>query len=78
MSAPHFERVAFIGIGHPDNHWTVATRVTPRSVTFFDSWELKRFALRQFTVSRDVAKANGGMHKLDTRQTFLLERFATS
>jgi hypothetical protein len=71
-------RVAFIGIGHPDNHWTVATRVTPRSVTFFDSWELKRFALRQFTVSRDVAKANGGMHKLDTRQTFLLERFATS
>jgi hypothetical protein len=67
-------RVAFIGIGHPDNHWTVVTRVTPRSVTFFDSWELKRLALRQFTVSRDVAKANGGMHKLDTRQTFLMER----
>jgi hypothetical protein len=68
------KRVAFIGIGHPDNHWTVVTRVTPRSVTFFDSWELKRLALRQFTVSRDVAKANGGMHKLDTRQTFLMER----
>jgi hypothetical protein len=69
-------RVAFIGIGHPDNHWTVATKVTPRSVTFFDSWELKRLALRQFTVSRDVAKSNGGMHKLDARQTFLIERVA--
>ena len=72
--APRARRVAFIGIGHPDNHWTVATRVTQRSVTFFDSWELKRLALRQFTISRDVAKSNGGMHKLDTRQTFLLER----
>lgn len=68
------KRVAFVGIGHPDNHWTVATRVTPRSVTFFNSWELKRLALRQFTISRDVAKANGGMHKIDTRQTFLMER----
>jgi hypothetical protein len=68
------KRVAFVGIGHPDNHWTVVTRVTPRSVTFFDSWELKRLALRQFTISRDVAKANGGMHKIDTRQTFLMER----
>ena len=30
-------RVAFIGIGHPDNHWTVVTRVTPaQPVTFFD------------------------------------------
>jgi hypothetical protein len=70
------KRVAFVGIGHPDNHWTVVTRVTPRSVTFFDSWELKRLALRQFTISRDVAKANGGMHKIDTRQTFLMERQA--
>jgi hypothetical protein len=68
------KRVAFVGIGHPDNHWTIATRVTPRSVTFFDSWELKRLALRQFTISRDVAKANSGMHKIDTRQTFLMER----
>jgi hypothetical protein len=70
------KRVAFVGIGHPDNHWTVATRVTPRSVTFFDSWELKRLALRQFTISLDVAKANGGMHKIDTRQTFLMERLS--
>jgi hypothetical protein len=67
-------RVAFIGIGYPDNHWTVVTRKSERSVTFFDSWELKRLALRQFTISDDVAKANGGMHKLDTRQTFLIER----
>jgi hypothetical protein len=73
---PQGKRVAFIGIGHPDNHWTVVTRKTERSVTFFDSWELKRLALRQFTISGDVAKSNGGMHKLDTRQTFLLERQA--
>ena len=71
-------RVAFIGIGHPDNHWTVVTRVGKKSVTFFDSWELKRLALRQFTISGDVAKQNGGMHKLDTRQTFLLERLPPS
>jgi len=45
-----------------------------KSVTFFDSWELKLLALQQFTISQDVAKANGGMHKLDTRQTFLIER----
>jgi hypothetical protein len=70
------KRVAFIGIGFPDNHWTVVTRKTARSVSFFDSWELKRLALRQFTISSDVAKTNGGMHKLDTRQTFLLERGA--
>ena len=29
-------------------------------------------------ISGDVAKSNGGMHKLDTRQTFLLERQAIS
>jgi hypothetical protein len=69
-------RVAFIGIGYPDNHWTVVTRKSERSVTFFDSWELKRLSLRQFTISDDVAKANGGMHKLDTRQSFLIERQA--
>ena len=67
-------RLAFIGIGHPDNHWTLVTKTSAKSVTFFDSWELKRLALRQFTISRDVAKQNGGMHKLDTRQTFLIER----
>ena len=50
------------------------TKKSEKSVTFFDSWELKRLALRQFTISQDVAKANGGMHKLDTRQTFLIER----
>jgi len=66
------KRLAFIGIGYPDNHWTVVTRKTGRSVTFFDSWELKRLSLRQFTISDDVARANGGMHKLDTRETFLI------
>ena len=76
LGKPEARRVAFIGIGHPDNHWTVVTRIGERSVSFFDSWELKRLALRQFTLSREVAKANGGMHKLDTRQTFLLERLA--
>ncbi|MFI5015436.1 MAG: hypothetical protein ACHQAY_24130 [Hyphomicrobiales bacterium] len=70
------KRVAFVGIGHPDNHWTVVTRKSERSVTFFDSWELKRLSLRQFTISGEVAKTNGGMHKLDTRQTFLIEREA--
>ncbi|MBV9114161.1 MAG: hypothetical protein JOY67_15210 [Hyphomicrobiales bacterium] len=69
------KRLACIGIGHPDNHWTLVTKTSGKSVTFFDSWELKRLALRQFTISQDVAKANGGMHKLDTRQTFLIERF---
>jgi hypothetical protein len=68
------KRLACIGIGYPDNHWTVVTKTSAKSVTFFDSWELKRLALRQFTISQDVAKANGGMHKLDTRQTFLIER----
>jgi hypothetical protein len=68
------KRLACIGIGYPDNHWTVVTKKSEKSVTFFDSWELKRLALRQFTISQDVAKANGGMHKLDTRQTFLIER----
>jgi hypothetical protein len=70
------KRVALIGIGYPDNHWTIVTRLSGRSVTFFDSWELKRLALRQFTVSHDVAKSKGGMHKLDTRQTFLIARKA--
>jgi hypothetical protein len=72
------KRVALIGIGYPDNHWTVVTRKSERSVAFFDSWELKRLALRQFTISDDVAKANGGMHKIDTRQTFLVERKAVT
>jgi hypothetical protein len=70
------KRVALIGIGYPDNHWTIATRISGRSITFFDSWELKRLALRQFTLSNDVAKSKGGMHKLDTRQTFLIARKA--
>jgi hypothetical protein len=69
-------RAALIGIGQPDNHWTVVTHKGNGSVTFFDSWDLKRLALRQFTVSGDVVKANGGMHKVDTRQTFLIERTA--
>ena len=69
-------RLALIGIGYPDNHWTLVTQIGQRSVSFFDSWELKRLALRQFTVSDDVAKCNGGMHKLDTRQTFLIARKA--
>ncbi|MBW0004344.1 MAG: hypothetical protein JO216_12730 [Hyphomicrobiales bacterium] len=68
------KRLAFIGIGYPDNHWTLVAKMSEKSVTFFDSWELKRLALRQFTLSQDVAKTNGGMHKLDTRQTFLIER----
>jgi hypothetical protein len=67
-------RVAFIGIGHPDHHWTIVSRKSERSVTFFDSWELKRLPLRQFTISDDVARTKSGMHKLDTRQTFLIER----
>jgi len=71
---PKANRLACIGIGYPDNHWTLVTRKSAKSVTFFDSWELKRLALRQFTISQDVAKQNGGMHKLDTRQTFLIER----
>ncbi|SDR61887.1 hypothetical protein SAMN05519103_07667 [Rhizobiales bacterium GAS113] len=70
------KRLALIGIGYPDNHWTIVTHIGARSVTFFDSWELKRLALRQFTVSNDVAKSNGGMHKLDTRQSFLIARKA--
>ncbi|MBV8449239.1 MAG: hypothetical protein JO124_14760, partial [Hyphomicrobiales bacterium] len=68
------KRLACIGIGYPDNHWTLVAKTSTKSVTFFDSWELKRLALRQFTLSQDVAKTNGGMHKLDTRQTFLIER----
>jgi hypothetical protein len=70
----HNTRLACIGIGYPDNHWTLVAKKNEKSVTFFDSWELKRLALRQFTVSHAVAKTNGGMHKLDTRQTFLIER----
>ncbi|HEV3248941.1 MAG TPA: hypothetical protein VG124_17215 [Beijerinckiaceae bacterium] len=70
----HNTRLACLGIGYPDNHWTLVAKKSAKSVTFFDSWELKRLALRQFTISQDVAKANGGMHKLDTRQTFLIER----
>jgi hypothetical protein len=68
------KRVAMIGLGLPDNHWTIVTRKTARSVTFFDSWELKRLALSQFTLSAAIAKTKGSMHKLDTRQTFLIER----
>ncbi len=74
----HNARLACIGIGYPDNHWTLVAKKSAKSVTFFDSWELKRLALRQFTISQDVAKANGGMHKLDTRQTFLIERRAAA
>jgi hypothetical protein len=70
------KRVALIGLGLPDNHWTIVTRKTQRSVTFFDSWELKRLALHQFTLSAKIAKTEGSRHKLDTRQTFFIERLS--
>ena len=64
----------FLGIGYPDNHWTIVTRKTARQLAFFDSWELETLGLRRFTLSLAAAKAGKGLHKLDTRQTFLIER----
>jgi hypothetical protein len=67
-------RVVFLGIGYPDNHWTIVTGKTARALTFFDSWELERLSLRAFTLSLAAAKAGKGLRKLDTRQTFFIER----
>jgi hypothetical protein len=62
--------VVLIGFGEPWNHWSLITKITPKSVRFQDSDELKR-------VNRSVLallKKNDKDVELDYHQSIVIER----
>ena len=67
--------VVIIGLNKPWNHWTVAQKVTPRTVEFFDSYGMRRYPFTSFTL--DKAKAGdkpGQKIMIDVHQSFRLSR----
>jgi hypothetical protein len=69
--------VVIIGLNTPWDHWTVAEKVTPRAVAFFDSYGMRRYHFTSFTL--DKAKAGdqpGQKIMIDVHQSFRLSRTA--
>jgi hypothetical protein len=67
--------VVIIGLNTPWDHWTVAHKVTPRAVAFFDSYGMRRYHFTSFTL--DKAKAGdlpGQKIMIDVDQSFRLSR----
>jgi hypothetical protein len=71
----HVPAVVIIGLNTPWDHWTVAHKVTPRAVAFFDSYGMRRYPFTSFTL--DKAKAGdlpGQKIMIDVDQSFRLSR----
>ena len=69
------QAVVIIGLNTPWDHWTVAHKVTPRAVAFFDSYGMRRYPFTSFTL--DKAKAGdlpGQKIMIDVHQSFALSR----
>jgi hypothetical protein len=67
----HVPAVVIIGLNTPWDHWTVAHKVTPRAVAFFDSYGMRRYPFTSFTL--DKAKAGdlpGQKIMIDVDQRF--------
>lgn len=62
-------RVAIIGLGEPWDHWSVASKITKRTVFFRDSYGIKRFRRAEF-----VLAATPGKIELDFHETIIIER----
>lgn len=58
-----------IGLGQPWDHWTVVTKVTKKSVRFYDSYGIKRFDRSAFSLEEDPK-----LIKVDYRETILITR----
>jgi hypothetical protein len=54
----HVPAVVIIGLNTPWDHWTVAHKVTPRAVAFFDSYDMGRYHFTSFTSRRPARPEN--------------------
>lgn len=67
--------VVMIGLNTPWDHWTIAHKVTPRAVEFFDSYGMRRYPFTSFTLDKTKAGDGPGQKILiDVHQTFRLCR----
>lgn len=67
--------VVIIGLNKPWNHWTVAHKVTPRTVEFFDSYGMRRYPFTSFTLDKAKAGDQAGQKiMIDVHQSFRLSR----
>lgn len=67
--------VVIIGLNNPWNHWTVAHKVTSRTVEFFDSYGMRRYPFTSFTLDKEKAGDQPGQKiMIDVHQSFRLSR----
>jgi hypothetical protein len=67
--------VMIVGLNKPWDHWTVAHKVTPRAVEFFDSSGMRRYPFTSFTLDKTKAGEELGQKILiDVHQAFRLYR----
>jgi hypothetical protein len=65
--------VVIIGLNKPWDHWTVAHKVTHKTVEFFDSYGMRRYPFTSFTPDKKSAGDKKGQKILiDVHQTFRL------
>jgi hypothetical protein len=69
------QTVVIIGLNQPWDHWTVAHKVTPRTVEFFDSYSMRRYPFTSFTLDKEKAGDQRGQKiMIDVHQSFRLSR----
>jgi hypothetical protein len=67
--------VIIIGLNRPWDHWTVAQKVTARSVEFFDSYGMRRYPFASFTLDKTKAGSGPGQKiMIDVHQSFRLSQ----
>jgi len=63
------DAVALVGLGSPWDHWTVITRVAPRSVMFHDSYGIKRMNKSSLSLENRPKTT-----RIDYHQTIIISR----
>jgi hypothetical protein len=67
--------VLIVGLNKPWNHWTVARRITTATVELYDSYGMRRYPFKSFTLNKTKAGDGSGLKiMIDTHQSFRVTR----